>query len=182
MKRITPLKLTCVGAFVAALGVGCASSGYARYDADSTDKDVGVAASADIGTDRDVKVTSTTNMDRDASTGAYAQMDTGTDRATILVDEKAEGEARVTVSALSFNPETRANWVNKFPFYDQNWNLRVIETYTFAAPDANLQVATRSNLPEFSASLPPGSVYVEAAGGPGEVRTGRVIQHSPNPR
>ena len=169
MKRITPLKLTCVGALVAALGVGCASSGYARYDADSTDTDASVAASADLGTDT-------------TSTGAYAQMDTGTDRATILVDDEAEGEARVTVSALSFNPETRANWVNKFPFYDQNWNLRVIETYTFAAPDPNLEIASRSDLPEFSTSLPAGAVYVEAAGGAGEVRTGRVIQHSPNPR
>jgi hypothetical protein len=169
MKRITPLKLTCVGALVAALGVGCASSGYARYDADSTHNDAGVAASADIGTD-------TTSM------GASAQMDTGRDHATILVDDKAEGEARATVSALSFNPETRANWVNKFPFYDNNWNLRVIETYTFAAPDQNLTIASRSDLPQFSTSLPPGSVYVEAAGGAGEVRTGRVIQHSPNPR
>jgi hypothetical protein len=176
------LKLTCVGAFVAALGVGCASSGYARYDADSTDSDVGVAASAGIGTDRDVTVSTTTDMDRDTSAGAYAQMDTGADRATIVVDDAAEGAARVTVSALSFNPETRANWVNKFPFYDQNWNLRVIETYTFAAPDPELEVAVRSDVPEFSTSLPPGAVFVEAAGGPGEVRTGRVIQHSPNPR
>ena len=182
MKRITPLKLTCVGAFVAALGVGCASSGYARYDADSN-RDASVAASADIGTDRDMTVTTTTTTTTtDASTGAYAQMDTGSDRAVILVDDAAEGEARATVSALSFNPETRANWVNKFPFHDLNWNLKVIETYTFAAPDPNLTIATRSDLPAFSTSLPPGAVYVEAAGGPGEVRTGRVIQHSPNPR
>ena len=174
MKQITPLKLTCAGALVAALGAGCASSGYARYDADSTAKeDVSVAASADIGTDRD--------MNSDAS-GAYAQMDTGTDRAVILVDDEAEGEARATVSALSFSPDTRATWVNRFPFYEANRNMKVIETYTFAAPDPNLEIASSRNLPEFSASLPPGSVYVEAAGGAGEVRTGRVIQHSPNPR
>jgi hypothetical protein len=173
MKRITPLKLTCVGAFVAALGVGCASTGYARYDADSN-KDVGVAASADIGTDRD---TTLADMDRHESRGAYAQTDTGTDRDRILVSEAPAGEERVTVSALSFNPETRATWVNRFPFYDQNWNIKVIETYTFV-PEEDV------SLPEFRASTRPGSAYAEAAGGAGDVRVGRarVIQHSPNPR
>jgi hypothetical protein len=187
MKRITPLKLTCVGAFVAALGVGCASTGYARYDADS-DRDVGVAASADVGTDRDVRISSSTDtdiaasadLDRHESRGASAQLDTGTDRATIVVDDdvtEVEGEERVTVSALSFNPETRANWVNKFPFYDQNWNLRVIEVYTFA-PDEDVE------MPEFRTSLRPGETYAEAAGGTAVVSSGRarVIQHSPNPR
>jgi hypothetical protein len=167
MKRITPLKLTFAGALVAALGVGCASTGYARYDADSTHQaDVGVAASAETGTDRDM------NMASHSSIGS----------SSAAIDESAEGEARATVSALSFNPDTRATWVNKFPFYDQNWNISVIQTYTFAAPDPTLEVASSADLPQFSQSLPPGSVYVEAAGGAGEVRTGRVIQHSPNPR
>ena len=156
MKQITALKLTCVAAFVAALGVGCASTGYARYDADSTDMDEGI--------------------------GVSASADTGTDRGTILVDEEAEGAARVTVSALSFNPDTRATWVNKFPFYDAPWTMRVIETYTFAAPDPTVEIASTSDAPQFSMSLPPGAVYVEAAGGAGDVEVGRVIQHSPNPR
>ena len=123
MKQITALKLTCVATFVAALGVGCASSGYAKYDADSSDMNegVGVSASADIGTDSD--------MDRST---------------TVIVDDDAEGAARATVSALSSNPETRATWVNKFPFYDQNWNMRVIETYTFAAPDPGIEIAARA--------------------------------------
>ena len=163
MKQINALKLTCVGAFVATLGMGCASTGYARYDADQTDADqaAGVSASADMGTDHSAK----------ASTDMVA------------VDETTEGEARATVSALSFSPETRANWVNKFPFYDRNWQLRTIDTYTFAAPDPSVQVSanSRSDLPEFNSNLPAGSVFVEAAGGAGEVRTGRVIQHSPHP-
>jgi hypothetical protein len=156
MKRITALKLTFVATFVAALGAGCASTGYARYDDN--------------------------NSDTEAAIGAPAQSEMGEDRMA-MVDEDAEGEARVTVSALAANPETRADWVNRFPFHDQNWRIQVIETYTFAAPDSGIEVATttRSDLPEFSASLPPGSVFVEAAGGAGEVRTGRVIQHSPNP-
>ena len=158
MKQITALKLTCVASFVAALGVGCASTGYAQYDADSSDMNdgIGASASADIGTDRD--------------------------STTVIVDDDAEGEARATVSALSSNPETRATWVNKFPFYDMNWNMHVIETYTFAAPDPGLEIAASTDAPEFDVSLPPGSVYVEAAGGAGEVSAGRVIQHSPNPR
>lgn len=152
MKQITALKLTCVAAFVATLGVGCASTGYARYDADSTDSDqaMGVSASADMGTDR-----------------------------STMVDEDAQGAARATVSALSMNPDTRATWVNKFPFTDRD--LRVIETFTFAAPEPGLELSANTSAPEFDASLPAGSVFVEAAGGAGEVRTGRVIQHSPNP-
>jgi hypothetical protein len=92
---------------------------------------------------------------------------------------RREGEARVTVSALSFTPETRAAYVNKFPFYDQNWKLRDISVYTFAVHDPELHASASSDLPHFSENLPPGSVFVESAGGAGEVRTGRVIQHSP---
>ena len=157
MKQITALKLTCVAAFVASLGAGCASSGYARYDADSTNQDgMGVSASADVGTDSSAS----------SSTMVASDVDT-------------EGEERITVSALSFNPETRANWVNKFPFYDQAWNLRVIETYTFTPPDGDADLrASVDTDNEFRTSTEPGSVYVEAAGGSGT----RVIQHSPNPR
>ncbi|HEV8542297.1 MAG TPA: hypothetical protein VGR78_07895 [Verrucomicrobiae bacterium] len=156
MKQITALKLSVLAASVAAFGMGCASTGYARNDA-NTSPSMGVSASAETGTgyttDRDLRI---------------AQRD--------------EGEARMTVSALSFSPETRANWVNRFPFYDRN--LVDVETYTFAVPDRKVEVASQadlSGLPEFSVNLPPGSVFVESAGGAGEVRTGRVIQHSPNP-
>jgi hypothetical protein len=182
MKEITALKLTCVGAFVATLGVGCASTGYARYDADRTDMDqgVGVSASADVGTDRSTIV----HTDSDKTTAVHTDADrdhivlVDGDHDSTLVVPDTEGEERITVSALSFSPETRATWVNRFPFYDNNWRLRTIDTYTFAVPeDVNL----KDNDREFSASMPSGTVFVEAAGGAGEVRTGRIIQHSPSP-
>ena len=171
MKEKTALKLSVLAASLAAFGMGCASTGYARYDA-NTSPSMGVSASAETGTDRDMN----TRTYVDTSTGYTSDRDW-------RLAKRNEGEARVTVSALSFNPETRATWVNKFPFYDRNYNLVAIETYTFAVPDkvdlaAN---ADLSGLPEFSVNLPPGSVFVESAGGAGEVRTGRVIQHSPNP-
>ena len=177
MKRITPLKLTCVGAFVAALGVGCASSGTAHYDA-SSDKGVSVAASADTGTDRDVRIASSTDMDSHESRGTAAVMESGTGSTVVVTEQPvAEGEDRITVSALSFSPETRANWVNKFPFQDLNKRFSTIETYTFT-PDED------ASLQEFGEVLTPGSKYYEAAGGSGAVSVGRgrVIQHSPNPR
>lgn len=185
MKQIIALKLTCVGAVVATLGMGCASTGYARYDADQTDMDqgVGVSASADVGTDSSIRTeadlqnensaTMRTDLDRHDT----VVVDTDRDEALIAAD--TEGEERVTVSALSFSPDTRATWVNKFPFYDRK--IRTIDTYTFAVP-ADVDIDTRrSDAPEFSADLPSGSVFVEAAGGAGEVQTGRVIQHSPSP-
>lgn len=189
MKQITALKLTCVGAFVATLGVGCASSGYARYDADQTDMNqgVGVSAGADIGTESSASINADADLDHNASIRTdsdadfVSSADMRNDGDIRVVDESAEGEARVTVSALSLTPETRANWMTKFPFYDQNKQIRSINTYTFAVPDPEVETRIDSGAPEFSASLPPGSVFVEAAGGAGEVRTGRVIQHSPNP-
>ena len=151
-KQNNAFKLTFLGAAVAALGVGCASSGYARYDADAdTSNDMGASAQVELGTDNDV----------------------------IAANADDQAAAQSTVSALSRTFDTRANWVNKFPFYD--WDIRTIETYTFAAPDPQLNVSGSSDAPSFSASLPPGSVFVEAAGGSGEVRAGRVIRHSPNP-
>lgn len=151
-KQINALKLTFLGTAVAALGIGCASSGYARYDADQ----------------------------QDMSAGASANTEMGSGHQTDLASDEDRAAASSTVSALGRTVETRATWVNKFPFYDRR--IRTLETYTFAVPDPSLSVAsTDANLPEFSASLEPGSVFVEAAGGSGEVRTGRVIRHSANP-
>lgn len=142
---------------MAVLGVGCATSGHARYDADADmNSDMGVSARAEMGTDR-----------HDMEADYHASDD---DRAA----------AQSTVSALGRSVDTRAQWVNKFPFYDLN--LRTVETYTFAAPDPGLDFASAdTSAPEFSVDLEPGSVYVEAAGGEGEVRAGRVIRHSANP-
>ena len=86
-----------------------------------------------------------------------------------------------TVTAMSFTAVTDARHQNKWMF-DPNVQFRAIETYTFAVPDPGLDISGTSDLPEFSVNLPPGSVYVEAAGGAGETQVGRVIQHSPNPR
>jgi hypothetical protein len=169
MKKLDAFKLSLLAASVAGLGVGCASSGYARMDnggagasAGANVGGVGASAGAQVGTDRDMAYDNNYRHDR---------YDSRSDR--------GQGEARVTVSALSFTPETRANWVNKFPFYDQNWQLRTINLYTFAVPDPELHASASGDLPQFSVNLPPGSVFVESAGGAGEVRTGRVIQHSP---
>src|SRR5688572_9226360 len=127
MKQVTALKLTCVGAFVATLGVGCASTGYARYDADQTDMDqgVGVSASADVGTGSSADL----NGDR---TVIRADREEAMDMDHDMVIADTEGEERITVSALSFSPETRATWVNRFPFYDHKY--RTIDVYTFAVP------------------------------------------------
>ncbi|MGZ8919405.1 MAG: hypothetical protein ACXW3L_00340 [Limisphaerales bacterium] len=187
MKQITALKLTCVGAVVATLGMGCASTGYARYDADQTDMDqgVGVSASADVGTDNSA-IRTEADLSKDSSATVRTDLDRSdkvamnyNDNDTLVVAD-TEGEERVTVSALSFSPDTRATWVNKFPF---DRRIRTIDTYTFAVPGSNADLSTRrSDAPQFRTELPSGSVFVEAAGGAGEVRTGgRVIQHSPSP-
>jgi hypothetical protein len=167
MKQTNALKLTFLAASVAAFGVGCASTGYARYDTDTTQQDhaMGASASAEVGTDQ-------MNMDAQHYRG---------DRDMNVAARENDGEARVTVSALSFTPDTRATWVNKYPFWDTRWQTRTIDVYTFAAPDPSLDLAASSDLPQFSVNLPPGSVFVESAGGAGEVRAGRVIQHSPVP-
>ena len=151
MKKLDAFKLSLLAISMAGVGVGCASSGYTR-----TDNGAGVSAGAEVGTDH-------------AYHNGYYDHDMA----------RREGAARVTVSALSFTPETRAAYVNKFPFYDSNWRLRDINLYTFAVHDPALHAYASSDLPHFSENLPPGSVFVESAGGAGEVRTGRVIQHSP---
>ena len=172
MKKLDAFKLSLLAASVAGLGVGCASSGYARNDNDRYDRGAsaglsanvdgaGASAGAQVGTDRTTTYTTSTQSDR------------------YYGDTRDEGAARVTVSALSFTPETRADWVNKFPFYDHSWQLRDVSVYTFAVPDPSLHASVTTDLPQFSVNLPPGSVFVESAGGAGEVRTGRVIQHSP---
>jgi hypothetical protein len=119
------------------------------------------------------------HYDRDHSktVGASASMETGTASAT--VSDMDVARARSTVSALSFVPDTRPKWVNKFPL---EWNERVVEVYTFRVPEKGLNVATTTETaPTYTADMTPGSVFVEAAGGKGEVRPVRVIQHSPNP-
>ena len=179
MKQVTALKLTCVGAFVAALGVGCASSGTASYDVDSSDKDMSASASANTGTETttiirsesDGKVETSTLVeakDRDV-TVVNADPEIHVEQNAVIVDtDTDDGEARATVSALGSSPETRATWVNRFPFSASSPQLRSIETYTFAVP---ADVDVDADAPEFSADLPPGTVFVEAAGGAGEVRS-----------
>src|SRR5688572_11719889 len=133
MKQVTALKLTCVGAFVATLGVGCASSGYARYDADQTDADqgTGVSASANVGTDSSASTDNTTvirakNVDENSvltdtkienAKGETILVKTDDGVETVPVVD-TEGEERITVSALSTSLETRAAHVNRFPFYE----------------------------------------------------------------
>jgi hypothetical protein len=88
-------------------------------------------------------------------------------------DEVYSGPA----SVLSYSPLTRAKDMNKFP---QEYNVRSIEVYTFAAPEPN--VVASADLPSFSADLPPGTVFVEAAGADQPARVRRVIQQSPSAR
>jgi hypothetical protein len=187
MKQVTALKLTCVSAFVAALGVGCASSGTASYDVNSSDKEMSASASANTGTETIIRAESDGKVetgtlvevkDRDV-TVVNADPEIYVDQDAVIVDTDTDRGARVTVSALASSPETRATWVNRFPFSASSPQMRSIETYTFAVP-SDVDVVD-ANAPEFRADLPAGSVFVEAAGGAGEVRTGRVIQHSPNP-
>lgn len=195
-EQINVLKLTVLTASVAAFGVGCASSGYARYDNDSSNHAMGASASADVGS-ASAGVSASADADTTPDANIRTDMDTHMDHADINDhnhrshryhdsrysmddrDHESAGEARETVSAMSFTAVTNARQVNQFPFYD--WPLRSIDTYTFAVPDPDVNISARSDLPQFSVNLPPGSIYVESAGGAGEVKAGRVIQHSPNP-
>ena len=200
MKHNNALKLSLATAFVAALGIGCASSGYARYDADTDmDTDMGAAAGAEVGTasiDADASIDTDNNLDIDrnmdldtrADIDSRADVDLDTDYdvdsdvdMASNIDSEEEAAARSTVTALGRAEETRADWVNKFPFYDARWRMRTIETYTFAVPDPEAD-AIDATAPSFSVNLPPGSVFVEAAGGSGETEVNRVIQHTVNPR
>ena len=157
----------------------------ASAEAEVGGAEAGVSAGVDLDDDLD------TTRTLDADTRVDADLDADADVNTTMIDRdydadvrygsdpEVEGSARSTVTALSFAPETRANWVNRFPFYD--WNIRVIETYTFAVPDPDITVTAGRDLPTFSEDLEPGAVFVEAAGGAGEITAGRVIQHSPVP-
>ncbi len=91
-------------------------------------------------------------------------------------------------STLSFSPVTDPRELTKWsmsPYFQRN--LRSIDTYVLATP-APGAIATAETttlpegtpVPEFTANLEPGQVFVESAGG--EVRTYRVITHRPNQR
>ncbi|MEW6159068.1 MAG: hypothetical protein AB1813_16710 [Verrucomicrobiota bacterium] len=86
------------------------------------------------------------------------------------------GIAAGPVSVLSFSPVTdpveMVKWSRTFP------GIRSIESYTMIVPVA--VETSPTELPTFSEALPPGAVFVEAAGG--ETRTYRVIRHAPHQR
>jgi hypothetical protein len=92
------------------------------------------------------------------------------------MNDRSSAESSGVGSALSFSPVTSpeelVKWSGTFR------NVRSIETYTFVAPTTVSEPI--DSLPEFSESLPPGSVFVEAAGG--EPQPYRVIRHSPHAR
>lgn len=200
-KQTRTFTLSILAAAVAALSVGCSSTGYARYDDQDSDA-MGVSAGAEVG-EAEADIDADVDLDNDADLNDDLDVDVDADADEMDVDvdtddrdyvviedmdddlgtpyaeELEEGAASSTVTALSFAPETRATWVNKFPFYD--WNMAVVQTYTFAVPDPDLTVTAATELPTFSEDLEPGSVFVEAAGGAGEITAGRVIQHSPTP-
>lgn len=191
-KQITILKLTCLAATVAMVTVGCATSGQARVDTDDdamgasgrvevgSDVDADIDADIDTDSDADVDVeVKKSDLDRPSEIHLRSDRDLDTDADIYAeVDENDKASARATVSALSFSPETRADWMNRFGM-DWAQRMQTIEVYTFHVPDLDLD--STDSLPSFSANLPVGSAYVEAAGGAGDVRTRRVIQHSPNP-
>jgi hypothetical protein len=188
-KQITILKLTCLAATVAMVTVGCATSGQARVDTD--DDAMGAAGKVEVGTDADADIdvdVDRSNLDRSSDIHLRSDLDRTHYRSDSHlrsdadlradVDENDAAAARATVSALSFVPETRPEWINRFGM-DWAQRMQTIEVYTFRVPDLDLNAS--DDLPQFSANLPVGSAYVEAAGGSGEVSTRRVIQHSPNP-
>lgn len=214
-KQTDALKLTFLTAGVAVLSIGCAATGYARYDGPdamgagaqaevgdaearmhagvddrgytgdqglNADADVAVGAGPGAGVGADARVDAGVRDDRgdyrsDYSTRDYSRR-SGYQGDSHAMGAATEGSARSTVSALSVAPDTRADWLNRFPL---DWNTRVIQTFTFAVPDPDLRLTAEAGAPPFSADLEPGAVFVEAAGGAGEIRAGRVIQHSPNP-
>jgi hypothetical protein len=85
-------------------------------------------------------------------------------------------------SQLAFTPVTNPEELVKWnSFYSGNTTapLMGIDTYTMLVPVEDVDVSTE-NLPEFSADLPSGSVYMEAAGA--ERKAYRIIRHTPNQR
>ena len=175
-KQINVLKLTALAGAMATFAMGCASSGYARVDGDPDADGIGAAAGAEVGSDADMDVEADADLDTDNDLDLDSDFDADLDTTSV---DRSGGSS--TVTAMSFTAVTDARHQNKWMF-DPNVQFRAIETYTFAVPDPGLDISGTSDLPEFSVNLPPGSVYVEAAGGAGETQVGRVIQHSPNPR
>lgn len=87
-------------------------------------------------------------------------------------------EYNMPTSQLSYTPLTSpvelVKWSQDFP------TVRVMEVYRFFAPtEVDEPLDT---LPTFSENLPPGSVFVEAAGAEAEPRAYRVIRHAPHQR
>jgi len=76
------------------------------------------------------------------------------------------------------SPEELVKWTQYYPNHRSGGMLRSTEFYTFVVPAE--ETADLASLPAFSESLPPGSVFVEAAGG--EMKAYRVIRHTPNQR
>lgn len=184
-KQMNVLKLTALAGVVATFAVGCASSGYATVDDDRGVDGIGASAGAEVGTDADMDVETDADLDTDLDTDndldLEGDVDVDSDLNTSSIDQTDSTGASSTVTAMSFTAVTEARHQNKWMF-DPNVQFRAIETYTFAVPDPTVDISATSDLPQFSVNLPPGSVYVEAAGGAGETEVGRVIRHSPNPR
>ena len=85
-----------------------------------------------------------------------------------------DGQAPEAISTLSFQPRTQPAEIVKWPL---EWNVKVIEAYTFRVPDPTVQVT--ANLPTFNEDLAPGSVFVEAAGAEGTPQAYRIVRYSP---
>lgn len=128
--QFNALKLTFLVAAVGLLGVGCASSGYARYDGSPDAAAMGHAASGETGHSHGVDA------------GYYANF------------------ADTTVSGLGRTVDTRAEWLNRFPFYDMN--LRSMEIYSLTAPNPHFDIA------------PSPSAWNDTS-------NQSTIQHTPNP-
>lgn len=88
------------------------------------------------------------------------------------------GSSTTANSQLGFTPVTTpeilVKWAQDFP------NVKALETYVMAVPAETDEPV--ENLPEFSVNLPPGSVFVEPAGGEGPLVPYTLIRHTPHPR
>jgi hypothetical protein len=90
------------------------------------------------------------------------------------------------VSSAGWAPITSSRQLNSYP-QGRYWNPSDFgpvsyETYTFAVPAAGQPATTDTSVAQFNEGMQPGDVFVEAAGGPGDNRSGttrRVILYSP---